>query len=136
LIVLQVESSGKIFKQNLQVELPLKQITHKVAEENRQNIQQSKSFDGSAIQPNNPIYASRKGNNKVFFYTGQLSNSIVETVFSPTYSEITIQSDRDLIAQYLITGTKNMPARKFFGITQQKLTSIIDEMIKEYGIFK
>lgn len=103
----------------------LAKIATKIKQSQEENLKQGKDIYGNAVAP------KKKDNGKpIFVNSGELLNSVQEQKVNNNEYNIFISANRSEIAGYLIQGTANMTARKFFGISDQ-LSKQIDNIIQE-----
>lgn len=101
----------------------LKAINDLVVDWLYENIHQGKDIYGS-------IVARKKKPSRVGGYTpflgnqGLLYQGIISKKISASEYEDSIRSDRQTAAYYLITGTKSMPQREFWGVSEILLNKI------------
>lgn len=112
-------------------EQKLDEITALVKEKIEENLFHSKTYFGEAVEPNAPMTIRLKGHGKVFFDSGELYRSVLSNRISTLEREVFIASGRSHIAMWLQYGTKHMPARPFFGISDETLTKIQNIILKE-----
>lgn len=106
----------------------LDNIAKLIQQQIQYNLFHSLDYKGNTVVPDSPLTVKRKGHAKVFFETGELYRSVLMNVVSNDEREIFIGDTRGYIASWLHYGTKRMPARPFFGIsneTYEKVNQIL-----------
>lgn len=117
------------FVQDLRLKFILKEskldkIAKVVQERIQDNLFKSKTYMGSAAEPNKPLTIIKKGHHKVFFHTGELYRSVLTRNPGDMQREVFIAEGRSQIAYWLQYGTKKMEPRPFFGVTPEAYTEI------------
>lgn len=108
-----------------------KKIGDEVKKQQELNLTHSRGFDGRSLAPK--LRPSKYGGKKLFFDTGELYRSVFMK-YSKDYTEIFVGGNRKDIGYWLATGTKQMVARPWFGLSndlKQKIYEILKQKI--YG---
>lgn len=105
-------------------ETKLERISEFVRAEIEGNVYGQKEYLGADAAPNAPATIAKKGHGVVFYETGEMRKSIAEKRISTIQREVYVKPGRSLIATFLQYGTSRMPARPFFGISDETLTKI------------
>lgn len=117
----------------------IKEIIHKVAEHQRENLSKGRSYDGSAIAPlkHSTIYAKiHKGSPfpfRVFYDSGFLvENGVVEKMLSQFSGEVSIHPQRESIMKRLMEGKRPLAGkRKGFGVGERLKKELREMIIKQ-----
>lgn len=102
----------------------LKEIAQAVKNGIERNIATGQKYTGGSVAPLAFLTIQQKGFSRPLFQTGQLLGSVQLTQSGENTYEVFINSNRSEIASYLNFGTKRMPARPFFGISEAVLKQI------------
>lgn len=95
-----------------------------------QNLEEGKDYMGRNVAPLAPATIKRKGHSRVFEDTGVLKSSVMKRITGDNF-DVYIDSRRNEIANYLQLGTRRMPARPFFGISDDTLKQIDDYLTEK-----
>jgi len=84
------------------------------------NLQDGTGIDGASLTP-------KKHGGRLFVQSGQLLNSVIKQIYKES-AIVSISPIRAQIATYINNGTKRMPQRQFFGLSQ-RVTAEIDRYL-------
>ncbi len=132
----EFELDGDLFKKELYVDIPLKQMAREIKKDNEDNLKAPRSYDGSGLTPLKEGYYKKKkqkAGKQIFdgFRKGKdkLMNSIIDKKINDNEYHVTVNDKNKMIMYYLQTGAGNMAGqRKGFGINQTG----IDRIFKKY----
>jgi len=130
----EFELNGDLFKKEMYVDIPLKQMAREIKKDNEKNLRTPKSFDGSGLAPLKEGYYKKKKAGKPIFDgfrkgSAKLMNSVIDKKISNEEYHVTINDKNKMIMYYLQTGAGNMAGgRKGFGITE----GTVNRIFKQY----
>lgn len=109
------------FLATLPIHLTLKQdvrtdIAEFIRKDIETNLLQGTGIDGASVAP-------KKTYGRLYVNTGTLLNSVVKQIYKSSAS-VFIAPVRAQIAQYINNGTKRLPSREFFGVSQRAVLKI------------
>ncbi len=106
-------------------DVTLSKIGEDVKREQERNLENGLSYKGGVVKPKKK--KSKSGSNRIFYDTGALFRSVMQKT-GKEYVEIFIGANRSQIAYWLATGTRYMPSRPFFGISEELKTKIYERL--------
>lgn len=112
----------------------IKEMGETVKEQQEYNLFHSLDFKGGAVQKKKS--PSKYGGMKTFLNTGELYRSVMMKLTGISEAEIFISANRSQIAYWLATGTRYMPSRPFFGVSEElktKLNKIYFKQLNKNG---
>jgi len=109
----------------------LKQIAEAVKRGIETNIATGQKYTGGSVAPLALSTIHQKGSSRPLFRTGQLLGSVKLSQSGENIYEVFISSNRSEIASFLNFGTKKIPARPFFGISEAVLKNIEEILINK-----
>lgn len=95
------------------------------------NLSGGVTYLKTPVAPLAPSTIRRKGHNTPFLDKGILFNSIKDEVLNEHHGIVFVADDRDLIGFRLNEGTKFMPKRPFFEISEQVLKTIDSILLED-----
>lgn len=128
----EFELNGDLFRKEMYVDIPLKQMAREIKKDNENNLKTPKSFDGSGLTPLKDGYYKKKKQKagKLIFDgfrkgSAKLMNSVIDRKISNEEYHVTINDKNKMIMYYLQTGAGNMAGvRKGFGINSETVNRI------------
>lgn len=105
-------------------ESKLNKISELVRSSIEGNVYNQREYLGGAAAADAPLTIKKKGHGIVFYDDGLLRHSISEREVSRYEREVFVAPERSVIATMLQYGTERMPARPFFGVSNEILEKI------------
>lgn len=112
----------------------IKEMAEEVKQQQEYNLFHSLDYKGGAVQKKKS--PSKYGGMKTFLNTGELYRSVMMKLTGISEAEIFISPNRSQIAYWLATGTRKMPSRAFFGVSDElkaRLNKIYFKQLNKNG---